>query len=227
MAMWKTAVAIVLLPVIAGAAGPAAAQELLPPQPGLVVVYRHAANQGEAPPDNTFRVVAVDGLRSTAEVERATEPRERYTLHSYRVWYSERIVQPRGTLHQDSPTGIVDEFALLKPGLVRVFPAKLRYEADPAQPVLPNGQLNRSTVSDLDMTYAVERAERVGVPAGEFDTFVLARTQVFGAGGTVARRDVTRIWYAPELRWWVKIETSSSAAGAPLITGVAISIRRP
>ena len=31
--MWKTAVAIVLLPVIAGAAGPAAAQELLPPQP--------------------------------------------------------------------------------------------------------------------------------------------------------------------------------------------------
>ena len=225
--MYRTAFAAILLLAAQGAPLPTSAQELLPPQPGLIVVYRHTASQGEAPPDNTFRVLAVDGLRTTAEVERATLPPERYTLHSYRVWYSERIVQPRGTLHQDSPTGIIDEFAMLKPGLVRAFPAKLRYQADPAHPTLANGQPNLSRTSDLDMTYAVERAERVRVPAGEFDTFVLSRTQAFSGGGSVTRRDITRIWYAPELRWWVKIETSSTAAGVPVISGDAISIKRP
>lgn len=212
---------------ISGAAAPAAAQELLPPQPGLSVTYRQSASQGAAPADTTFRVVAVDGLRSTAEVQRATMPPEGYTLHSYRVWYSERIVQLSGTLHQESPTGIIDEFAVLKPGLVRTFPAKLRYIANAAVPALPGGAPNRSTNNDLDMTYAVERAERVSVPAGEFDTFVLMRTQAYTGGGTVTRRDTTRIWYAPELRWWVKIETSSTAAGVPVITGVAIDIKRP
>jgi hypothetical protein len=205
----------------------AVAQELLPPQPGLAVTYRQTASLGEPPADTTFRVVAVDGLRSTAEVERATLPPERYTLHSYRVWYSERVVQPRGTLHQESPTGIIDDFAVLKPGLVRTFPAKLRYIANAAVPDLPGGQPNRSSNNDLDMTYSVERAERVSVPAGEFDTFVLMRTQAYIGGGTVSRRDTTRIWYAPELRWWVKIETSSTAAGVPVITGVAIEIKRP
>lgn len=225
--MGRRAFAGILLLAALGAPLPAAAQELLPPQPGLVVVYRYTSSQGEPPPNNTFSVVAVDGLRSTTEVERATLPPERYTLHSYRVWYSERIVQRHGTLHQDSPTGIVDEFAVLKPGLVRAFPAKLRFDADPAHPTLANGQPNRSRDNDLDMTYAVERAERVSVPAGEFDTFVLSRTQAFSGGGSVTRRDITRIWYAPELRWWVKIETSSSAAGVPVIGGDAISIKRP
>ncbi len=206
---------------------PAAAQELIPPPPGMTVTYRQTASVGTPPADTTFRVVAVDGVRSTAEVERATLPPERYTLHSYRVWYSERIVQSGGTLHQESPTGIIDEFAVLKPGLVRTFPAKLRYVANEAVPTLPGGRRNLSTNSDLDMTYAVERAERVSVPAGEFDTFVLMRTQAYTGGGTVTRRDTTRIWYAPELRWWVKIETSSTAAGVPVITGVAIAIKRP
>ena len=212
---------------LSGGSLPAGAQELLPPQPGFTITYRQTSSQGEAPPDNTFRVVAVDGLRSTAEVERASLPPDRYTLHSYRVWYSERVVQPHGTLHQESPTALIDEFATLKAGLVRTFPAKLRYEANPSVPTLANGQPNSSSSFELDMTYAVERAERVRVPAGEFDTFVLARIQAFSGGGTVVRRDTSRIWYAPELRWWVKIETSSTAAGVPVITGVAIAIKRP
>jgi hypothetical protein len=209
---------------------PAGAQELLPPPPGLSVTFRFTATHGAAQPESTFRVVAVDGYRTTAEVDRATNPPERYTLHSYRVWYSERVVQPHGTLFQDSPTRLVDEFALLKPGTVRVFPAKLRYEANPAMPTLANGQPNRSNSFDLDMTYEVERAERVSVPAGEFDTFVLARTQAFSAPAGTApapRRDVTRIWYAPALRWWVKIENESTAPGAPKATGVAVEIKRP
>ena len=214
------------LPLI-GISASALAQELLPPQPGLTVTYRQTASRGDAPADTTFRVVAVDGLRTAAEVERATLPPERYTLHSYRVWYSERIVQAHGTLHQESPTTMIDEFAQLKAGLVRAFPAKLRFEANPSMPTLANGQPNRSNSFDLDMTYAVERAERVSVPAGAFDTFLLSRTQAFAGGGTVTRRDTTRIWYAPELRWWVKIETTSTAAGAPVITGVAIAIKRP
>jgi hypothetical protein len=217
----------VLALALIGAPVAALAQELLPPQPGFTIRFRNSASQGASPADNTFRVVAVDGLRSTAEVERATTPPERYTLHSYRVWYSERIVQSHGTLHQESPTQLVDEFALLKPGIVRAFPAKLRFEANPAVPTLANGQPNRSNNSDLDMTYAVERAERVSVPAGEFDTFVLARTQAFTGGGTVSRRDTTRIWYAPALRWSVKIENESSAPGAAKITGVAVEITRP
>ncbi len=221
------ALAGVLVFAVSGVTMQAVAQELLPPQPGLSVTYRQTASVGEAPADTTFRVVAIEGLRTTAEVQRATLPPERYTLHSYRVWYSERVVQPSGTLHQESPTGIIDDFAVLKPGLVRTFPAKLRYVANAAVPTLPGGQPNRSRDNDLDMTYAVERAERVSVPAGEFDTFVLMRTQAFTGGGTVSRRDTTRIWYAPELRWWVKIETSSTAAGAPVITGVAIDIKRP
>lgn len=213
--------------VLAVSGLPAVAQELLPPQPGLTVTYRQTSSQGVAPADTTFRVVAVDGMRSTTEVERATTPPERYALHSYRVWYSERVVQPNGTLHQESPTGIIDEFAVLKAGLVRTFPAKLRYVANDSVPALPDGRPNRSSNSDLDMTYAVERAERVSVPAGDFDAFVLMRTQAYTGGGTVTRRDTTRIWYAPELRWWVKIETSSTAAGVPVITGVAIEIKRP
>jgi hypothetical protein len=225
--MRRSAFAAVTMLALLGISASAGAQELLPPQSGLTVTYRQTASRGEAPADTTFRVASVDGLRTTTEVERATLPPERYTLHSYRVWYSERIVQAHGTLHQDSPTTMIDEFAQLKAGLVRAFPAKLRFDANPAVPTLANGQPNRSNSFDLDMTYAVERAERVSVPAGAFDTFVLLRTQAFAGGGTVTRRDTTRIWYAPELRWWVKIETSSTAAGAPVITGVAVEIKRP
>lgn len=206
----------------------AAAQDLAPPQPGFTIKFRYTATKGTAPGDDTFRVVAVDGPRSTAEVERAGTPPSRYTLHSYRLWYSERVVQPLGTLHQASPTGIIDEFAVLRPGMVRSFPAKLRFEANPSAPTLPNGQPNRPYAFDLDMTYAVERAERVSVPAGDFDTFVLLRTQAFAnASGQVIRRDVSRIWYAPAVRWWVKIEQSSSALPDVTNTGVAIEIRRP
>jgi hypothetical protein len=212
----------------AAALSSAAAQELSPPQPGFAITFRYSATKGAAPGDDTFRVVAVDGPRSTAEVDRAGTPPSRYTLHSYRLWYSERIVQPLGTLFQDSPTEIIDEFAVLKPGMVRAFPAKLRFEADPAVPTLPNGQPNRSYAFDLDMTYAVERTERVSVPAGDFDSFVLLRTQaIANASGHVFRRDVSRIWYAPALRWWVKIEQSSSALPDATTTGVAIEIRRP
>lgn len=224
--MKRLRLASVLAFVLLGAS--AHAQELLPPQPGLTITYRYTTSQGAAPLDNVFRVVAVDGLRTTAEVERATTPPDRYTLHSYRVWYSERVVQSHGTLHQESPTNLIDELAALKPGTVRAFPAKLRFEANPSVPTLANGQDNRSSVTDLDMTYSVERAERVSVPAGAFDTFVLARTQAFiGRDREVMRRDTTRIWYAPELRWWVKIENESSAAGAPKATGIAIEIKRP
>jgi hypothetical protein len=215
---------LITVPLAAGA------QELLPPQPGLSVKFRFTATHGAPQPESTFRVVAVDGFRTTAEVDRATNPPERYTLHSYRIWYSERVVQPHGTLFQESPTRLVDEFAVLKPGMVRVFPAKMRFEANPAVPTLANGQPNRSISFDLDMTYEVERAERVSVPAGEFDTFVLARTQAFSAPAGTApapRRDTTRIWYAPALRWWVKIENESTAPGAPKATGVAVEIRRP
>lgn len=210
------------------APGVAAAQELSPPQPGFTIKFRYTATQGAAPGDDTFRVVAVDGPRSTAEVERAGSPPTRYTLHSYRLWYSERIVHQHGTLLQESPTGIIDEFAVLKTGMVRSFPAKLRFEANAALPTLPNGQPNRPYAFDLDMSYAVERTERVKVPADEFDTFVLLRTQAFAdAAGRVIRRDVSRIWYAPALRWWVKIEQSSSALAGVTTTGVAIEINRP
>jgi hypothetical protein len=205
----------------------ASAQELVPPQVGFTITFRNTPSQAEPIPDNTFRVVAVDGLRSTAEVVRATTPPQRYTLHSYRVWYSERVVQPHGTLHQESPTPLIDEFAMLKPGVTRAFPAKLRFEANPSVPTLANGQPNRSNSFDLDMTYTVERAERVRVPAGEFDTFVLAGTQAFTDRGTVTRRDTTRIWYAPALRWWVKIESESTAPGVPSATGVAIEVKQP
>jgi len=225
MRKWGTAAGLAL--AVLAAPTVAQGQELAPPQPGFTITYRNTVSQGEPIPDNTFRVVAIDGMRSTAEVERATTPPQRYTLHSYRVWYSERVVQPHGTLHQESPTGLIDEFAPLKPGTTRVFPAKLRFEANPSVPTLANGQPNRSNSFELDMTYTVERAERVSVPAGEFDTFVLARTQAFTDRGTVTRRDTTRIWYAPALRWWVKIETESTAPGTPRTTGVAIAIQQP
>jgi hypothetical protein len=225
--MRRSRFGLVIALALIGAPVAASAQELLPPQPGLTIKFRNTSSQGEAPADNTFRVVSVDGMRSITEVERATTPPERYTLHSYRIWYSERVVQPHGTLFQESPTAQIDEFAQLKAGAVRTFPAKLRFEPNPAVPTLANGQPNRAYSVDLDMTYAVERAERVSVPAGEFDTFVLARTQAFTGGGTVSRRDTTRIWYAPALRFWVKIESESSAPGAARITGVAIEIARP
>lgn len=201
----------------------AAAEELLPPTPGLVVKMRYSATHGAALPDDTIRIVKVDGVRSIAEVERASAPPQRYTLHSYRVWYSERIVQSGGTVFQDSPTAVIDEFAILKPGLVRNFSAKLRYEADPAVPKQANGRPNQSGNTDLEMTYAVERAERVSVPAGEFDTFVLARSQILPSG----RRDTTRIWFAPALRWWVKIENTAGMPEGGKMTGEAIEIKRP
>ena len=81
--MGQRAFAGILLLAALGAPLPAAAQELLPPQPGLVVVYRYTSNQGEPPPNNTFSVVAVDGLRSTTEVERATLPPELYVPQKY------------------------------------------------------------------------------------------------------------------------------------------------
>jgi hypothetical protein len=217
-----------LLLAIAAAPHFAAAQELSPPAPGFTIKFRYTATTGRAPGDDTFRIVAVHGPRSMAEVERADTPPSRYTLHSYRLWYSERVIQPFGTLHQESPTGIIDEFAVLKPGMVRSFPAKLRYEANPALPTMPNGQPNRSYAFDLDMSYAVERAERVSVPAGDFDSFVLLRTQAFAdSSGRISRRDLSRIWYAPALRWWVKIEQSSSTIPGLTSTGVAIEVRRP
>jgi hypothetical protein len=204
-------------------AAPAAAQELLPPQPGFTIKFRYSSTHGTALADDTIRVVRVEGVRSTAEVERASTPPLRYTLHSYRVWYSERIDQPGGTVFQDSPTGVIDEFAVLKPGLVRNFSAKLRYEADPAVAKQADGRPNRSGSTDLEMTYAVERAERVTVPAGAFDTFVLARSQILPGG----RRDTTRIWYAPALRWWVKIENTTGLPEGGKMTGEAIEIRKP
>src|SRR5688572_10736781 len=100
--------ALAVAAVLIAAPLAAGAQELLPPQPGLTVKFRFTATHGAAQPESTFRVVAVDGFRTTAEVDRATNPPERYTLHSYRIWYSERVVQPHGTLHQESPTRFVD-----------------------------------------------------------------------------------------------------------------------
>ena len=201
---------------------PVAAEDLRPPEPGFTISFRYAATHGKALAEDTIRVVKVEGVRSVAEVERASAPPVRYTLHSYRVWYSERIVQAGGTVFQDSPTAVIDEFAVLKPGVVRNFSAKLRYEADPAVATLPGGRPNRSGSTDLEMTYAVERRERVTVPAGEFDTFVLARSQILPNG----RRDTTRIWFAPSVRWWVKIENTAGMPEGGKMTGEAIAIGR-
>lgn len=206
-------------------ASAALAQELLPPAVGLAVVYRFTRADGApAQPDHTYRVVAVNGMRSTAEITRLDAPNFRGALDSYRVWYSVRTVQLQGTIHQDSPTAMIDELAALAVGTVRVFPAKLRFE--PAGP--SNGTAPQPANFDVTMTYTVEARERITVPAGTFDTFVLRRTQAFaGPEGGVARRDTNRAWYSPALRWWVKLETKAELPEQPAITGVAIEIKRP
>jgi len=209
-------------------AGAASAQELLPPAPGLTITYRFTNADGSAgQPDHTYRVVSVDGVRSRAELTRADAPNFRGSLDSYRVWYSVRTVQTTGTLHQDTPTAMIDELASLAVGTIRVFPAKLRFEPA-ARADQSNGTAPKPVAFEVTMTYAVEARERVTVPAGTFDAFVLRRTQeIPGPDGRAVRRDTTRTWYAPELRWWVKLETKAELPEQPAMTGVAIEIKRP
>lgn len=220
--MARPGVALILAALSASAG---AAQELLPPAVGLTVVYRFTRADGaSAQADHTYRVVSVNGMRSAAEFTRADAPDFRGSLESYRVWYSVRTRLLQGTMHQESPTAMIDELANLIVGAIRVFPAKLRF--DPAAP--SNGAALQSSNHDVTMTYAVEARERLAVPAGTFDTFVLRRTQEFrGPDGRAARRDTNRAWYAPELRWWVKLETKGELPDAPAITGEAIEIKRP
>lgn len=220
MARYGVAVSLAALSAFA-----AAAQELLPPDIGLSVVYRFTRPDGsEAQPDHTYRVVSVNGMYSTAELTRVDAPDFRGSLESYRVWYSIRTVQRQGVIHQDSPTAMIDALAKLTVGTLRVFPAKLRIE--PA--MTSNGAAPKPASFDVTMTYAVEARERVTVPAGTFDTFVLRRTQEFpGADGRATRRDTNRAWYAPQLRWWVKLEAKSELPEQPAIIGVAIEIKRP
>ncbi len=209
-------------------AAAAAADTLLPPAaPGLVVTFRQV---GGTSPGNEqrYRVTAIDGLRSTAEAERNAAPPLRFVLHSYRVWLSERVIQPQGTIFQDTPAALVDELAALEPGTIRIFPATLRYVPAPGVALQPNGQPNAPWTFSVQMTYEIERRERVQVPAGAFDTVVLKRTQEFlGPGGTAIRRETTRTWYAPALRWWVKIEARQELPDQPAITHEAIEITRP
>jgi hypothetical protein len=213
------------LAVAALSASAVLAQELLPPAVGLTVVYRFTRADGSsAQADHTYRVVSVDGLRSTAEITRPDMPTFRGALDSYRVWYSVRTVQAQGTFHQESPTAMIDELAHLRVGAVRVFPAKLRFENSAPS----NGTAPGPATSDVTMTYAVEARERVSVPAGTFDAFLLRRTQDFaGPDGQPARRDTNRVWYVPELRWWVKLEFKAEVPEQPAITAVAIEITRP
>lgn len=213
------------LAVAALSASAVLAQELLPPAVGLAVVYRFTRADGSsAQPDQTYRVVSVDGLRSSAEITRADLPDFRGSLESYRVWYSVRTVQPQGTFHQESPTAMIDELASLRVGAVRVFPAKVRFEAAGQT----NGTAPQPVSTDVTMTYAVEAQERVTVPAGTFEAFLLRRTQEFrDTDGRPTRRDTNRVWYVPELRWWVKLEFRAELPEQPAITAVAIEIKRP
>jgi hypothetical protein len=203
--------------------GAALADDLIPPKPGLSVKFRFANGL-----EQTMTVVAVDGLESRGEFTRSDQPFGKSFVHSYRVWYTRRVETENGALVQESPTAKIDEFATLSPGKVLSFPAKLRYEAAADRPTLPNGQPNRSWDAEVTMSYEVERKETVTVPAGTFETFVLKRTQLFAdAAGKPFRREYTRIWFAPELRWWVKIESKSELPEGAATISEAVEIKRP
>ena len=208
---------VLLLPV------GALAQDLVPPQPGLTIKFSYPAGLMQ-----TITVIAVDGMETEAEGVRSDTPTFKAVLRSYRVWYTRRAGGEDGTLYQDSPTAMLDQFATLAVGTVRVFPAKLRYEPAANRPNLPGGQANRAWTADVTMTYEVERKESVTVPAGTFDAFVLKRTQLFAVEtGKATRREYTRIWFAPELRWWVKLESKSELPDRPAVIAEAVEIKRP
>jgi hypothetical protein len=60
----------------------------------------------------------------------------------------------------------------------------------------------------IDLSYCVERYERVNTPAGSFDAFLMvARQKAFGG----ADETILREWYAPSLGVIVKYDYRQSA----------------
>lgn len=200
------------------AAAPSAAQDYVPPKVGLAIEFDSWRSEENDPamrislPRLTSEIIALEG--DTARVrflEGGSQIADNLTLRgifTYRLKLT------------SASTRLVGDFAPIR-ALWPLAPGKsaeLRLRQEQENAAAGDGEW-KATGRTFVYRYRVEREERVTVPAGQFEAWVILReVTLLIADGAQTRIETSRTWYAPALAWWVKFEHRAHDGGTVRVT---------
>jgi len=200
---------------------PALAQDYAPPKAGLTIKYQSWRGADTDPamrtplPPLTVEIRAVEGdnamtrlLEDCRLVSSNMTLRGIFTHRAASEDYETRLTGDQG------PIRLLWPFVAGGTAEVRVEQSDREVAAVGEKEWKPTGRI-------FVYRFRVEGEEQITLPAGQFQTWVIAREVVFViADGARTRVEVSRTWFAPALGWWVKFEHR-----APEGTGTRLTVR--
>ena len=200
---------------------PALAQDYAPPKSGLTVAYQSWRSADNDPAMRTALpalVVEIQSIETDSALTRLQQDGQLLSsnatlrgIFTYRATLSEFETRLTG---DHAPVRALWPLAAGKT-------AELRLEQSERE-VTPTGAGEwRAAGRTFVYRYRVEREEQITLPAGQFQTWIIAREVVLViADGARTRVEESRVWFAPSLGWWVKFEHR-----APAGTGTVLTVR--
>lgn len=200
---------------------PAQAQDYAPPKAGLAGVYqtwRSADNDPAmrtAQPPLTVEIHAVEADSALTRLQQDGQLLSSNAtlrgIFTYRATLSEFETRLTG---DHAPIRALWPLAAGKT-------AEMRLEQSERE-VTPTGAGEwKPTGRTFVYRFRIEGEEQITLPAGQFQTWIIAREIVLViADGARTRVEESRIWFAPALGWWVKFEHR-----APEGTGTRLTVR--
>ena len=200
---------------------PAMAQDYTPPKPGLTVAYQSWRSADNDPAMRTTLPVLVAEIQSVEADSALTRLQQDGQLVSSNATLR-GIFTYRATL-SEFETRLTGDYAPIRAlwPLAAGKTAELRLEQSERE-VTPAGTGEWKPSGRVFVyRYRVEGEEQITLPAGQFQTWIIAREVVLViADGARTRVEESRVWFAPALGWWVKFEHR-----APAGTGTVLTVR--
>ena len=178
----------------------ARADEFQPPRTGLVACYVRTLNDRPEKDRVQYSVVGLKGDEATLEIAGRLE--KPYRIYTYRGIHTYLSVAPDVEVQEAFDRRVIDSFGRLEIGK--------RVRIDITRTTRRGAQ---TEVQAGTFTLAVEAKERISVPAGEFDTWVVLRRIETRSKQTGARyMQDRRSWYVSDLGWFVRLQLAGGAS---------------
>lgn len=193
-----------VLTAVPALALPVRADEFQPPRSGFVACYARTVNDRPESDRVLYSVVGLEGGEAIIEIVGRLEAP--YRIHTYRGIHTYLFASPDVEIQETFDRHAIDSFGRLEAGkTVRV---------DVTRTVRREMQ---TEVQAGTLTLAIEGRERIAVPAGEFDAWVvLRRIETQSRQGAARYLQDRRSWYVADLGWFVRLQLlggpSASAA---------------
>lgn len=200
---------------------PALAQDYAPPKAGITVVYQSWRSADNDPAMRTALPPLSVEIQSVEADSALTRLQQEGKLLSSNATLR-GIFTYRATL-SEFETRLAGDQALIRAlwPLAAGKTAEIRLEQSEREMTPTGGGEWKPSLRTFVYRFRIERDEQITLPAGQFQTWIIAREVVLViADGARTRVEESRIWFAPALGWWVKFEHR-----APAGTGTVLTVR--